>query len=120
MTPEQLKKFEEKLKTEKELLEKELGTIGRRNPENPVDWEAVPADMGEASADENEVADTIEEFEANTAVLKQLEIRYNEVSEALKRMADGTYGKCEVDGEPIEIDRLEANPASKTCKEHMS
>ena len=119
MTPEQLRSFAEKLKTEKELLEKELQTVGRRNPDNPADWEAVPADTEEDGADENVIADTIEEYEGNTAILKQLEIRYNEVLGAIERIENGSYGKCEVSGEPIEMDRLEANPAAKTCKAHM-
>lgn len=33
-----------------------------------------------------------------------------EIDEALNRIRDGTYGKCEVTGEPIEAARLEAIP----------
>ncbi|TAL48836.1 hypothetical protein EPN83_03540 [Patescibacteria group bacterium] len=109
-----------KLETELALLERELKTVGRRNPANPEDWEPTPAPLDTSAADESEVADTFEEFESNTAVLKQLEIRYNEVKRALDRLEKGTYGKCEVCGRAIEPDRLEANPAATTCKEHMS
>jgi RNA polymerase-binding transcription factor DksA len=35
-------------------------------------------------------------------------------------MDSGSYGKCEVCGKAIEADRLEANPAAPTCKEHMN
>jgi len=112
-------KMKEKLETELSLLEKELLSVGRKNPSNQGDWEAVPPSMDTVSADENEVADTIEEFEGNSAILKQLEIRYNEIKQALERIEKGTYGKCEVCGKEIEEDRLNANPAAKTCKEHM-
>ncbi len=113
-----IQKFKKVLEEEKAKLETELNSVGRKNPENPKDWEAKPADYDADSADENEVADTIEEFENNTAILKQLEIRYNEVVGALKRIADGTYGTCEISGEPIEADRLTANPAARTCLKH--
>lgn len=112
--------FKGKLLEELKVLEGELSSIGRINPENPGDWQALPTDMDTSHADENEVADTIEEFEENTGVLKQLEIRYNEVKSALEKITNGTYGICEVSGEPIERERLEANPAAKTSMQHMS
>ena len=31
------------------------------------------------------------------------------------RLADGTYGKCEVCGKPIGAARLEAMPAARLC-----
>ena len=114
-----IKHFEEKLKTELATLEKELATIGRRNPGNPADWEAKPDVMDTMPADSNEVADSIESYEENTGILKQLEIRFNEVGAALKRIQNKTYGLCEVDSKPIEAKRLEANPAATTCLEHM-
>lgn len=111
--------FETLLKKELGTLEKELKTVGRRNPNNPADWEAKPDAMDVMPADSNEVADAIESYEENTGILKQLEIRYNEVKGALAKIADGTYGVCEVSGEPIESARLEANPAATTCLAHM-
>lgn len=119
MNEEKIKYFREKLETEKTLLESELLTVGRINPENPNDWQAVPAKMDTMNADENEVADTIEEFEGNTAILKQLEIRFNEVKNALGQIESGKYGICSICGKSIEEDRLEANPAATTCKAHM-
>ncbi len=118
MTEEQKKHFKELLEKEKVELEAQLATVGHINPNNPKDWEASPAEMGEAPTDPNEVADTIEEFENNTAILKQLEIRYNEVLHALKKFDNDTYGMCEVSKEPIDIQRLEANPAARTMIEH--
>lgn len=111
--------YKSRLEAELKNLEAELGSVGRRNPDNPNDWEATPGKLEALSSDENELADTIEEFEGNAAILKRLEIRYNEVKDALSRIEKGTYGVCEVSGEPIEEDRLEANPAARTCKTHM-
>jgi RNA polymerase-binding transcription factor DksA len=36
----------------------------------------------------------------------------------LKKIEDGTYGIDEVDGKPIPLERLEANPSAKTKVEN--
>ena len=111
--------FKEKLEEELLLVEKELNDVGRKNPDNKPDWEAEPADFDTDKADENETADKIEEYEGNTAVLKELEIRYNDIKDALKKIEEGKFGICEISGQLIEEDRLIANPAARTCKAHM-
>jgi RNA polymerase-binding transcription factor DksA len=111
--------FRERLIEEQTTLEAELQSVGRRNPENPNDWEALPQETGQES-DPNDAADLITHYEDNTAILKDLEIRYNEVRAALAHIENGTYGTCVVSGDSIEEDRLEADPAASTCKEHMS
>ena len=113
------KHFEDRLKEEFKTLEVELRSIGQRNPANPADWEAKPDKMDVMPSDSNEVADSIESYEENTGILKQLEIRFNEVKKALEKIKIGKYGLCEVDQKPIENERLEANPAAKTCLKHM-
>jgi DnaK suppressor protein len=110
--------FKEKLEEELSILEGELKTVGRKNPDNPKDWEPLPPQLDILQADENESSDKIEGFEENTAILKQLEIRYNDVKAALERIENGSYGKCEINGDMIEKARLEANPAARTCIEH--
>jgi RNA polymerase-binding transcription factor DksA len=107
------------LEAEKKTLEGELGNIGIKNPEGG-DWEVAPAapEAGE-TADENDMADRFEGFEERSATLATLKKRFEDVSSALKKISDGTYGTCEVSGEPIEEDRLKANPAARTCKAHM-
>ena len=42
----------------------------------------------------------------------------DEVRRARRRIADGTYGTCEVCGEPIPEARLEARPWANRCVEH--
>lgn len=110
--------YKTRLEEEKALLEKELGSVGRRNPSNPNDWEAVPQSTG-PEADQNDVADQMEGYSENNAILTDLEARYNDVLEALARIEGGTYGVCKVSGEEIEEDRLNADPAAKTCKAHL-
>lgn len=112
--------FKEKLEEELALVEKELEEVGRKNPDNKADWEAEPAGFDIDNADESEMADKMEEYEENTAVLKDLEERYNDIKNALKKIENGKYGICEVCGEQIEEERLIANQAAKTCKKHMN
>lgn len=111
--------FKEKLEEELKQVLSELKTVGIEDPASH-DWQATPPPPEDtSSADENELADRIEEYEDNAGILKQLEIRYNEIKAALDRIEQGTYGVCEVSGEPIEHERLEANPAATTCMKHM-
>lgn len=107
------------LEEELKKVEGELKTVGRINPNNPQDWEAVPEEMDTHRSEADEVADNIEAFEGNSAILKQLEIRYNEIKGALERIEKGTYGICEVGGEVIEKERLDANPSARTCLKHL-
>lgn len=119
MKKDKFKRFEEKLRAELTEAEKDLASVGRVNPDNPRDWEPLPEKMDISSADENEVADSIESYEENSAILKQLEVRYNDINDALKKIETGTYGKCEVCGKDIEEARLEVNPEARTCKKDI-
>jgi RNA polymerase-binding transcription factor DksA len=111
--------FRERLTAEKATLEAELATVGRRNPSNPADWEAVPQEVG-LEADPNDQADQMEGYRENAAILTDLENRYNDVLGALSRIEAGTYGTCGVCGAAIEDDRLAAEPAARTCKAHLN
>jgi sigma-B regulation protein RsbU (phosphoserine phosphatase) len=44
----------------------------------------------------------------------------HEVDEALARMDTGTYGLCEVCHEPIETERLIADPLARFCLDHLT
>ena len=111
--------FKKKLEAEKKLLEKELEKVGRRNPDNLSDWEATPIDRDASQADENTVADSIEGYEENVAIVNTLETRYQDLKSALDKLKHGTYGLCQVCGEEIDAERLEANPSARKCREHM-
>ena len=112
-------KFKKELEEEKTKLEEELKTVGRKNPDNPDDWEATPGDVNQRSSDMNKLASNIEEFETHTAILKQLETQLLDVNVALSKIEEGKYGICEENGEEISEDRLNANPAARNCTEHM-
>jgi RNA polymerase-binding transcription factor DksA len=51
----------------------------------------------------------------NATLLENEEYMANEVQAALKRLDDGTYGKCEMCGRDISAARLEAIPYTRYC-----
>lgn len=112
-------RFKRLLEDELATLEGELRTVGVLNPNNPADWVPKGPKVENLEPDRNDAADNIEQYEENSGILKELEIRYNNVKRALKKIADAVYGTCEIGGESIEADRLEANPAARTCKVHL-
>ncbi len=111
-----------KTQLEKQLedLVSELKSVGIHNPENPADWIAVPEGVDANQSDTDLLADVVEEWDERAALVATLERQYNDVTRALGKVKAGTFGVCEVGGEPIEEDRLGANPAARTCKAHMN
>jgi len=72
----------------------------------------VAGDVGDASvADEGE-SESLAEADLDVNVLQQ-------VRDALHRIDAGTFGRCVVDGEPIEPHRLEAVPWTPYCVKHQ-
>jgi DnaK suppressor protein len=113
--------FKKQLEAELKVVEGELKEIAVLNDETG-EWEARGDKDMETMAptqDENEFADKLEEYEEHREELPALRARFSDVKLALRKMAEGTYGICEVCDKPIEEDRLEANPAARTCKKHM-
>lgn len=122
MTPEKISEFKSRLEKELAQVESELATVGVQNPKNSGDWEAKETEMDvmNTTADENEAADKFEEYTENRAINDELEISFNNLKRALAKIADGSYGICEVSGEPIEEERLDANPSARTCLAHKN
>ncbi|HEX9503075.1 MAG TPA: hypothetical protein VF974_02005 [Patescibacteria group bacterium] len=71
----------------------------------------------EVGNEEGENASEVEKFANDLSVTESLEERLKKVEAALKRIEDGTYGKC-VGGDEIGEARLKAEPAAETCIKH--
>ncbi|MBI2628280.1 MAG: TraR/DksA C4-type zinc finger protein [Candidatus Niyogibacteria bacterium] len=112
--------YKNKLEEELARLERELETVGRRNPENPDDWEPTEKDLNLQTSDQNEMADKFEEFDTRVGIETALEEQLNNVKKALKRIEEGNFGKCEICQKPIDEKRLKANPAASACLKHAS
>jgi DnaK suppressor protein len=110
--------FKKKLEEEKKLVEKELGELGWKNPQTG-EWDTDTTDVDASATERDELADRQEEYEERSEELAPLEARYKDINDAIQKIEEGTYGKCEKCGEPIEEDRLEVNPAARTCKKDM-
>ena len=115
LTEDQLEELRGALEAEKDAVEEELAEHGKAT--GGGEWQGSSESEGE-EADPSDVADNIEELVTNVPLTGELERRYREIKDALARMKKGTYGKCEVCGEDIPYDRLEANPAARTCITH--
>ena len=97
----------------KEKLEEELGTV------NAELSELGHEDVDPTATESDELADRMEDFGEHQSELSTLTARRVEIVAALERITNGTYGICEEGGEDIEQDRLEANPAARTCTKHL-
>ena len=68
-------------------------------------------------ADSSQV--TAERGEAEMLAI-QLQETLSEVAQAIRRLEAGSYGRCEICGEPIGEARLEAMPATRYCINHAN
>jgi DnaK suppressor protein len=93
-------------------LERDLVTRVGRDAETARDTSDDQAD----TTDQATVDELKDEYfalaQTDAAVLAQ-------VRDALKRIDDGTYGRCVVDGGPIEPKRLESVPWTPYCLKHQ-
>jgi RNA polymerase-binding protein DksA len=114
LTEEQLEELRGSLEAEKDSLEEEMATHGKKVG---ATWEGSSESLGE-EADPIDAADNIEELAVNVPLVADLEKRKKDIEDALEKIGEETYGVCEVCNEPIPFDRLEANPAARTCVAH--
>lgn len=111
-------KLKEKLEKERDVLLAQLKDIAKLNPKTGT-WEATPEDMGYRDADQNDMADRFEDFESRGGMLDVLGPRLKSIQNALKAINKDTFGTCKICKKEIEMARLEANPAARTCKKHI-
>lgn len=114
-----IKIYKIKLEEEKKLLEGELSALGR--VDDTGDWEATPEDelKTQEVPDDGDMAERAEDYEERSIKLNLLELRLSDINKALEKIEGNNYGICENCKKEIEKDRLEVNPAARTCKECM-
>ncbi|WP_078554807.1 TraR/DksA C4-type zinc finger protein [Bacillus alkalicellulosilyticus] len=102
---ERLQKLEERLK--------ETDHFGFDN--------SLALSTGELSQYDNHPADSgteLYEREKDLALKENLEREIEDIQYSLRKFENGTYGICEVTGQPISQERLEAYPTARTTVEH--
>ena len=110
--------YKTKLEEEKKLLEEELGSISQLD-KTTGEWEAVPEEESAPLSDESDMSDRSEDYIEKSAITETLDNRLEDINRALSKIGSESYGICESCGNKIEEDRLEANPAARTCKACM-
>ena len=70
------------------------------------------ADAGDASVADEAESEDFTEAQLDATILQQ-------VQDALRRIENGTYGQCLIDGGPIDPRRLEAVPWAPYCIRHQ-
>lgn len=108
------------LDAERAQLLSSLGDLATKDPITGIYTADLDKDEVTPEADESDLGDRNEEYEESAALTDTLSARLKDVEDALAKIENGTYGICEVSGEPIEEDRLMANPAARTNKAHMN
>lgn len=95
-------------------LEAERQDLLRRLDELTADG-TISLDFDENFADSAQVA---AEQGENLSLAAALRDQLDDVEGALRRIDEGTYGRCEVCGREIAPARLEAMPATPFCIDH--
>lgn len=105
-----LERLKEKLLAEKSRLEQELSRFAK--PDASGNYETQMSNIG---TDLEDNASEVEEYVDNLALEQTLESQLKDVTDALSKMEQGTYGICEKTGENISLERLEAYPGARTA-----
>ncbi len=84
--------------------------------------EVVAASQDTNADDEHDPEGATIAFERSQvdALVRQARAHLAEIDAALARLDAGSYGICEVGGEPIAEARLAARPTARTCVQHAS
>lgn len=103
MTGRQLRQFEQLLLKWKETIEKEL----------ELEIELDNVDKGEGEADETDFIDKKNIIDFQQKRQQHHESLLKEISHAMTKIKNKTFGFCEETEEPITLERLKANPIAR-------
>lgn len=101
--------YRQLLEDERRQLQAELSELGY-GEEGGLKYDPNFADSSQVTAERGEVE----------VLAGQLRESLAEVARAIARLEDGSYGVCEVCGQPINPARLEAMPATRFCINHAN
>ncbi|MGH2694320.1 MAG: TraR/DksA family transcriptional regulator [Actinomycetota bacterium] len=96
------------LERERTTVEHQLQEYGASfDPNGSVELQGEGgfADSAQATAGRSELLSLVE----------QLRTSHSEIVDAMRRIDEGIYGKCERCGEQIPLERLEARPTARLC-----
>jgi RNA polymerase-binding protein DksA len=109
LTPEEIEEFKTILLEKRSKL---LGTVSYMENDalrvERTDLSSMPVHMADLGTDSFEQEFTLELMDSERKIIV-------EINDALSRIENGTYGICEIGGEPITKQRLEAIPWARCC-----
>ena len=107
ITTMNIERFKQRLREKEIELQSEMERLGE---EVRVSGQAEVGDPADAATSSQGISESLQEDTLTSQTLIQ-------VQDALRRIEDGTYGKCIACGRPIEAARLEAIPWAQHCLE---
>jgi YteA family regulatory protein len=113
LNPEQTQRFTQKLHQEKQRLLEQIARL-----ENTGIGDSLSESTGELSTYDNhpaDIGDELFERSKDTALRDNARVLLSNVSRALEKIKDDTYGYCDQCGRKIALDRLEALPWATQC-----
>ena len=112
-----IEQLKQKLEKDKATIEKELSSFAKKDPKLKGDWDSQFPRFGEGAGSERleEEADEVEEYANRLPVEFSLELKLKDIVSALKKIENGSYGKCEKCGEQIPEERLKIYPEARFC-----
>lgn len=119
MNKEILEELKERLRQEKDSVEKELAKFASKDEKAEGGWTTKYPNREDG--DKEEEADEVQEYDQMLALERSLEAKLKDIASALEKMEKGLhaqageYGKCEKCGNDIERERLEAMPEARLC-----
>jgi DnaK suppressor protein len=102
------------LLAERQRVQRALETL---HQENSTSLEEETGELVSSSVDDHmgDLATETHDREVEYGLEDNAEAVLNEIDAALKRIDEGTYGRCEVCGREIDRARLEARPWATLC-----
>lgn len=116
MNEQFIQECKEKLVGEVKRIRTILGHTDKLDGKGEFPGEYKP-EFHPTGSEEGEEASESEQFANDLSVTADLEEKLTKVEAALKRIEDGTYGKCAM-GDEIDEARLRAIPEADTCINH--
>lgn len=112
MDTETLDRFRSRLEEERHRERERL----EEGQVRPAAGSAHTMEQGEAGVAHGPKA--MRQQEEQASLREETERRLADIELALERIADGTYATCEVCGDGIQVERLDAVPMTRRCREH--